>query len=146
MLTDAQIKAIPAELRLLDQWVGASNKVPVQAASGAPEAFGEKWGKKYPEVAQAWERDWAELMPFMDFGEHLRRMIYTTNAVEALHRQIRKVTKSKGSWASDKALVKQLYIIFTYGRGGWKKKVFNWGAISRELRERFGERYTQHME
>ena len=85
-------------------------------------------------------------MLIMDYGENIRRMIYTTDSVEALHRQIRKVTKSKGSWANDKALLKQLYLILTYGRGGWKRKVFNWNTISRELRECFGLRYTQHLE
>ena len=111
----------------------------------ALEAFRVEWDKKYPEIAKAWEKDWTELMAFMDFGEHIRRVIYTTNAVEALHRQIRKVTKTKGSWVNDKALLKQIYLILMYGRGGWKKKVFNWNAISRELCERFGERYMAHL-
>jgi transposase-like protein len=111
----------------------------------ALEAFRQEWDKKYPEIAKAWEKDWAELMAFMDFGEHIRRVIYTTNAVEALHRQIRKVTKTKGSWVNDRALLKQIYLILTYGRRGWNKKVFNWNAISRELCERFGERYKAHL-
>ena len=116
-----------------------------QQASAALDAFREKWDNKYPEVAQAWERDWAELAPFLDFGEHARRMVYTTNAVEALHRQLRKVTKTKGSWLNDKALLKQVYLMLTYGRGGWGRKVHNWNAISRELSERFGERFTGHV-
>ena len=97
-------------------------------------------------MAAAWERDWGELTPFLDFGEHTRRMIYTTNAVEALHRQLRKVTKTKGSWVNDRALLKQIYLILTYGRGGWKRKVHNWNAISRELCERFGERFSKHLQ
>ena len=116
-----------------------------QQASAALDAFREKWDKKYPEIARAWEKDWAELTPFLDFGEHTRRMIYTTNAVEALHRQLRKVTKTKGSWVNDKALIKQIYLILAYGRGGWGRKVLNWNAISRELAERFGERFTKQL-
>lgn len=112
----------------------------------ALEAFRIEWDKKYPEIAKAWEKDWDELVPFMDYGDHTRRMIYTTNAVEALHRQVRKVTKTKGSWVNDKALLKQIYLILTYGKGGWKRKVFNWNAISRELSDRFKERFTVHLQ
>ena len=139
-VSDKDIKAVCGDLRGV---YAAADDVQAQVAL---ESFKQKWDKKYPEIAQKWEQAWAELMLFMDYGEHVRRMIYTTNAVEALHRQIRKVTKSKGSWTNDKALIKQLYLILHYGRGGWKKSVFHWTAISRELRERFGDRYTQHLE
>lgn len=139
-VSDKHIKPVCADLRAV--YTAADQ---IQAQLGL-EAFRQKWDGKYPEIAQSWEQNWDELMLFMDYGENIRRMIYTTNSVEALHRQIRKVTKSKGSWANDKALLKQLYLILTYGRGGWKRKVFNWNIISRELRERFGQRYTQHLE
>lgn len=137
---DKDIKPLCADLRRI--YTAADE----QQAGGALDAFREKWDRKYPEIAQSWEKDWAELTPFLDFGEHTRRMIYTTNAVEALHRQLRKVTKTKGSWVNDKALLKQIYLILTYGRGGWDRKVFNWNAISRELCERFGERFTKHLQ
>lgn len=139
-VSDKHIKAVCADLRAV---YSAADEAQAQVALAA---LGQKWNSKYPEIAQAWEQNWGELMLFMEYGENIRRMIYTTNAVEALHRQIRKVTKSKGSWANDKALLKQLYLILNYGRGGWKRTVFNWTAISRELRERFGQRYVQHLE
>lgn len=139
-VSDRDIKAVCADLRAV---YSAADEAQAQVAL---EAFGQKWNSKYPEIAQAWEQNWGELMLFMEYGENIRRMIYTTNAVEALHRQIRKVTKTKGSWVNDKALLKQLYLILTYGRGGWKRTVFNWTAISRELCERFGQRYAQHLE
>ena len=139
-VSDKDIKAVCSDLR------GVYTAADEAQAQVALESFKQKWDKKYPEIAQKWEQQWGELMLFMDYGEHIRRMIYTTNAVEALHRQIRKVTKSKGSWTSDKALIKQVYLILHYGRGGWKKSVFHWTAISRELRQRFGRRYTQHLE
>lgn len=112
----------------------------------ALEAFKVKWDKYYPEISKAWEKDWTELTNYFSFGEGIRRIIYTTNAVEALHRQIRKVTKTKGSWVNDKSLVKQLYLLLHYGKGGWKRNVFSWTPISRELRDKFGERYTRHLE
>lgn len=139
-VADKDIKALCASLRSI--YTAADE----QQAAAALDAFREKWDGKYPEVARAWERDWTELTPFLDFGEHTRRMIYTTNAVEALHRQLRKVTKSKGSWVNDKALLKQIYLVLAYGRGGWNRKVHNWNAISRELSERFGERFTGHVQ
>lgn len=139
-VSDKHIKAVCADLRHI---YAAADELQAQMAL---EAFKQKWDGTYPDIAKSWEAAWGELMLFMDFGEHVRRMIYTTNAVEALHRQIRKVTKSKGSWANDKALLKQVYLILHYGRGGWKRKVFNWAAISNELRKRFGERFAQHIE
>jgi putative transposase len=108
------------------------------------EAFKVKWDKKYPSIAKSWESNWSDLMVFMGYGYEIRRMIYTTNAVEALHRQIRKVTKTKGSWVNDKALVKQIYLTLMLGRRGWQKKVFGWKTISNELDKTFGERYTKH--
>ncbi|MEO6757994.1 MAG: IS256 family transposase [Saprospiraceae bacterium] len=139
-VADADIKKVCVDLRCI---YAAADEL---HASMALAAFREKWDKKYPAIAEAWAKNWGDLMPFMDFGDHIRRMIYTTNAVEALHRQIRKVTKTKGSWVNDKALVKQIYLTLMYGRGGWKKKVFNWSAIGGELSQRFAERYTRHLE
>lgn len=73
-------------------------------------------------------------------------MIYTTNPVEALHRVMRKVTKTKGAWNSDKALLKQLYLTLQYTEKSWKKNAFNWKVIQRELIERFGEPYSRWLE
>jgi putative transposase len=110
------------------------------------EAFRVKWDKKYPSIAKSWETNWSDLMIFMGYGQEIRRMIYTTNAVESLHRQIRKVTKTKGSWVNDKALIKQVYLTLMKGRQGWKKLVSGWRLISNELQLVFGERYTKHIQ
>lgn len=107
------------------------------------EGFKTKWDKLYPEVSRAWENSWADLTPFLDYSQPIRRMIYTTNGVEGLNRQVRKVTKTKGSWANDKALLKQVFATLHYGKMGWNSKVFQWSAIERELIEIYGERYTQ---
>lgn len=89
----------------------ASNEV---GARISLNAFEEKWSKKYPEVAKAWNNNWEELMHFMNYSENIRRMIYTTNPVEAVHRIMRKATKTKGAWPSESALIKQLYLTLTY--------------------------------
>ena len=112
----------------------------------ALEAFGERWDAKYKEIKPSWEEEWDDLMAFMDFSENTRKMIYTTNPVEAVHRVMRKVTKSKGSWSNDKGLLKQLYLTLKYNERSWKRTVQNWVDIQRELIGYFGDRYAQHLE
>jgi transposase-like protein len=109
------------------------------------ELFDHTWSKKYKEIAVAWRTNWTELMAFMNYGKEIRRIIYTTNAVEALHRQLRKATKTKGAWINPKGLLKQLYLNLKFQSKGWKRSVFGWIAIQRELIEIFGVRYTKHM-
>ena len=88
---------------------------------------------------------WDELMAFMEYGANIRRMIYTTNPVEALHRIMRKVTKSKGGWVNDKGLLKQLYLTLMFSQKSWKRTAFNWLPIHRELIDKFGNRYAQYV-
>jgi transposase-like protein len=138
-VSDKDLKKVCSDLRKI---YTSANR---QQAETALEAFGEKWDDKYKEIRPKWEKNWEELMAFMDYGEHIRRMIYTTNPVEALHRIMRKVTKSKGAWSNDKGLIKQLYLSLKYNEKSWKKKAFNWTAIQRELINKFGERYEKHL-
>ncbi len=116
-----------------------------EQASIALEAFGQHWDAKYKEIKPSWIVDWDDLMTFLDYGQNIRRMIYTTNPVEAVHRVMRKVTKTKGAWSNDKGLLKQLYLTLKYSERSWKKKAFSWVAIQRELMECFGQRYTRHL-
>lgn len=115
-------------------------------AKTALDAFKETWGKQGKRIAELWEKDWDELMAFMDFSQPIRKIIYTTNPVEALHRIIRKVTKSKGAWVNQKALIKQLYLTLMHSEKSWKKKAFNHKSIQAELAEKFGERFTKWVE
>lgn len=70
----------------------------------------EKWGVKYPQAVQPWLDKWALLSPFFDYPPAVRKVIYTTNTVEGYHRQLRKVTKTKGAFSSDVALQKLVYL------------------------------------
>lgn len=112
----------------------------------ALEIFEKEWGKQGERIAELWRKDWDELMAFMDFNSEIRRMIYTTNPVEALHRILRKVTKSKGAWISEKALIKQLYLTLEHGKTSWKKKAFKHKSIQGQLADKFGLRYTKWLE
>jgi transposase-like protein len=97
----------------------------VYMASGTSEAqvrlaeFGRKWDKKYPSISAMWRRRWDEWTPFLELPEEARRAIYTTNAIEALHRRMRKVIKTKGAFPSDQALLKTLYLAIKLSTGKW---------------------------
>jgi transposase-like protein len=136
---DKDIKAVCADLRKI---YSSANR---QQAEIALEAFGERWSAKYKEIKPRWVENWDELMAFMDYGSNIRRMIYTTNPVEALHRVMRKVTKSKGGWVNDKGLLKQLYLTLKFNEKSWKKRSFNWLPVYRELIDKFGNRYEQFV-
>lgn len=71
----------------------------------------EKWGKKYPVPIQSWYNNWENLSTFFRFDAQIRKVIYTTNTVEGFHRQVRKVTKTKGAFTSDTALLKLVYLV-----------------------------------
>ncbi|MCB9331699.1 MAG: IS256 family transposase [Lewinellaceae bacterium] len=116
-----------------------------EAARTALEAFAVAWGGKYGSLVDSWERDWEELMAFMDYPKDLRRMIYTTNPVEALHRIIRKLIKGKAAWVSDTALIKQIYLCLMHNEKSWKRNALGWKSIQRELIQMYGERYSRHL-
>jgi putative transposase len=140
LVADKDIKQVCADLR---QIYSAANE---DQAKLALEAFGRKWDTKYKAIRPKWEENWTELMAFLGFEEHIRRMIYTTNPVEALHRILRKVTKTKGAWVSERALLKQLYLALQHNEKSWKKQAFNWKAIQLELLDKFGDKYGRYLE
>lgn len=116
-----------------------------QAALSAFELFKEQWGKTYGYIVEQWEQAWEELMAYMNFGPHIRRMIYTTNPVEALHRIIRKIVKGKAAWVSETALLKQIYLALMHNEKSWKKTAFNWKIIQREIMEKYPELINKHI-
>lgn len=102
----------------------------------------EKWAEKYPVVIDSWERNWEELSQYFDFGPQIRKMIYTTNAVEGFHRQIRKVTKTKGAFTNDMALIKLVYLATKNIEKKWTTALQNWSLIIQQLYIKFGDRVT----
>lgn len=100
----------------------------------------EKWGKKYPVVIESWNRNWERLSTYFQYTEPIRRLIYTTNTVEGFHRQIRKVTKSKGAFASEMALKKLLYLATNNITKKWTGSIRGWSLIVQQLKIKFGER------
>ena len=100
----------------------------------------EKWRKKYPVVIESWERNWDNLTSYFAYDEHVRRLIYTTNAVEGFHRQVRKVTKTKGVFPNDMSLQKLIYLAVVNISKKWTQPLHNWALTAGQLRIKFGER------
>ena len=98
------IKALMADLKRVYQAVDE------QSAPAALDDFAEIWDKKYPKISKSWRENWANLSTYFKFPEELRRLIYTTNAIEGFNRQLRKVTKSKAVFPTDDSLFKMLYL------------------------------------
>ena len=101
-----------------------------------------KWQAKYPIVIQSWEKNWEKLSTYCQYTAPIRKLIYTTNAVEGYHRQIRKVTKTKGAFTSDLALVKLVYLATRNIEKKWTSPLQNWSLTVQQLAIKFDGRLT----
>jgi putative transposase len=100
----------------------------------------KKWGKKYPVVFRSWRANWDHLTQYFKYPESIRKLIYTTNTVEGYHRMVRKVTKTKGAFTSDMAMMKLVYLATLNFQKRWNNSVFNWPTILNSLMIYFEER------
>lgn len=101
-------------------------------------ALKDKWEKKYPIVIQSWERNWSKLTHYFLYPDAIRKLIYTTNTIEGYHRQIRKVTKTKGSFTSDQALMKLIFLATRNIEKKWTQPLQNWSITISQLVIIFG--------
>ena len=104
------------------------------------DKLADKWQNKYPIVIQSWQNNWEKLTTYFRYTAPIRKLIYTTNAVEGYHRQIRKVTKTKGAFTSDMALLKLVYLATKNIEKKWTSPLQNWSLTIQQLAIRFGER------
>lgn len=104
------------------------------------EKLRETWEEKYPVVIKSWEKNWDRLTAYFQYDKEIRRLIYTTNAVEGFHRQVRKITKTKGIFPNDLALQKLIYLAVVNISKKWTQPIHNWGVTACQLRIRFGNR------
>jgi len=93
----------------------------------------QKWSKQYPVVIQSWRTNWKRLSQYFKYPEPIRRLVYTTNTVEGYHRMIRKVTKSKGAFTSDLAMLKLVYLATIQFNKRWEKNLRDWPAILNQI-------------
>ena len=111
-----------------------------EAAQVALDKLEEVWGKKYSLSIRVWKQNWEHASTFFKYPQELRRMIYTTNAVEALHRQFRKVTKTKSIFPNDDALKKMLFLAYRDISRKWIKPLPNWPIVLSHLSIIFADR------
>lgn len=100
----------------------------------------EKWGTKYGVIFKSWRSNWDRLTNFFLYPPALRKIIYTTNPIESYHRMVRKVTKTKGAFSSEDAIVKQIYLATINANTKWQGQMFGWPTVRTELNHYFGER------
>jgi transposase-like protein len=105
----------------------------------------EKWGKKYPVPVQGWLNNWENLSTFFKYDAQIRKVIYTTNTVEGFHRQVRKVTKTKGAFTSDTALLKLVYLVVQRLTDKWTMPLHNWKLTLSQLYIMFEDRLKVHL-
>lgn len=100
----------------------------------------EKWGGKYAVIFKSWRTNWERLISFFEYPSALRKIIYTTNPIESYHRMVRKVTKTKGAFSSEDAIVKQIYLATVNANIKWQGQMYGWKTVRNELNTYFGDR------
>jgi putative transposase len=113
--------------------------IDADAAWAALEAFDEKWGERFPPITKAWQDAWEHVIPFLAFGPEVRRVIYTTNAIEALNRQLRKAVKTKGHFPSEDAARKLIYLAIQNAVPQWTR-TRAWTKALLAFKIHFGDR------
>jgi putative transposase len=114
-----------------------------QAGLAALEAFEEgTWGRKYPAIAQSWRRHWNQVIPFFAFPEGVRRIIYTTNAIEALNSKLRRAVRTRGHFPGDDAAMKLLYLVLNHAAEEWKRPPREWFEAKTQFAVIFGDRFV----
>lgn len=103
------------------------------AAETALDELEEKWGSKYPIVIQSWRKKWDNLSVYFRYPKEIRKVIYTTNSIEAVHRQFRKLTKTKGAFPNDNSLLKLLYLGIQNASKKWTMPIHNWNLTLSQL-------------
>ena len=113
--------------------------IDADAAQAALEAFYDKWGKWFPVITQAWLNSWEHMIPFLAFPPEVRRVIYTTNAIEALNRQMRKAINTKGRSPNEEAARKLIYLAIHNAVPQWTR-TRNWRHALLAFKIHFGDR------
>ena len=103
-------------------------------------AFSERWDKKYPKIAPSWRENWSNLSTYFKYPQEVRRLIYTTNAIEGFNRQLRKVTKAKSVFPTDDSLLKMLYLAMMDITKKWTGRRQDWSMIHAQLAVFFADR------
>ena len=129
-----QRKEVAADLKLIYQSATA------EQAEMELTAFEEKWDKTHPTISQSWRRNWVQVIPFFAYPADIRKVIYTTNAIESLNMSLRKVTKNRGSFPNDEAMLKLLYLALRNIAKKWTLPIRDWKAAMNRFSILFEDR------
>jgi putative transposase len=131
-------KAVAAALREVYRAVDAT------AAEAALSAFESgAWGRKYPSIAPIWRRAWPEVIPFFAFPGQVRRILYTTNAIEAVNAKLRRAVRTRGHFPTDDAALKLLFLVLNRAEKKWTMPPHHWCLACAQFAIVFGERFTK---
>jgi putative transposase len=120
-------KAVAAALKLIYTAVTA------EQATENLEAFARKWDKRDPTISVSWRNNWERIIPLFGYPPEIRKIIYTTNAIESLNMSLRKVTKNRGSFPSDEAAFKLLYLALRNIAKKWTMPIQNWKSALNQM-------------
>jgi len=112
----------------------------VEEAELQMDAFEEKWAEDYPPISQSWRRNWNRIIPFFDYPPEIRKVIYTTNAIESVNMSLRKITKNRGSFPSDEALFKLFHLALKNISKKWTMPIRDWKAALNRFSIQFDDR------
>ena len=115
------------------------------SAQSALDAFEESWGKKYPRIAASWRENWANLSTYFKFPQEVRRLIYTTNAIESVNSVIRKATTRHKMFPNDEAALKVVYLAIDAASKKWTMPIRNWRLALNRFSIEFGDRITKYL-
>lgn len=127
-------KAIAADLKTV------YSSATAEAAEAALDDFEQKWNSKYPMVARSWRAQWPEIVPFLKFPEAIRKVIYTTNAIESVNYTIRKVTRNRQSLPTTDAAMKLLFMALRKISKKWTMSIRDWGSVLNQFAIIYGSR------
>ena len=125
---------------------GIYRAVDAAAAEAALAGFeAGPWGRKYPAIGQSWRRAWGEVIPFYAFPVEVRRILYTTNAIEALNSKLRRAVRARGHFPTDEAAMKLLFLVLNRAEKEWTMPPREWSMTKAQFAVLFGERFTKAL-
>ena len=125
---------------------GIYRAVDAAAAEAALAGFeAGPWGRKYPAIGQSWRRAWGEVIPFYAFPVEVRRILYTTNAIEALNSKLRRAVRARGHFPTDEAAMKLLFLVLNRAEKEWTMPPREWSMAKAQFAALFGERFTKAL-
>ncbi len=118
-----------------------------EAALAALDTFEQgEWGQRFPTIVKSWRSAWDKVIPFFVFPPEVRRVIYTTNAIESVNARLRKIIKTRGHFPTDEAATKLIWLALRNITTDWSRATFNWKAAMNEFAIFYGDRFTQAMQ